>query len=244
MKRLLTDPLLQFAVLGGLLFTLDGLRQSTDTAPIEVPAHLTPEQQQQRVQAEILLREARKRGLDQGDSIIERQLQQKMRSLIESRASVLQPDSATLHAWFIQYAERYAEPARVSFEQVFYPRSVYGQATPEPFNPDLAALQQGQSISTPVLSHAHASHAALRKRYGKTLADALFSAGPEWSGPVQSGLGWHLIRVTAQHAPVLPAFASVQDRVTADWREAERERLLAQELDRLGQQYVVQVAAP
>lgn len=244
MKRLLTEPLLQFALLGGLLFMLDGLRTPGTEDPIRLPAGLSPAQQQQRVQAEILLREARKRGLDQGDSIIERQLQQKMRALIESQASVVQPDPATLQDWFTRHADHYADPPRLSYEQVYYPRSEYGPLAPAPFLSDLAALQQGQTITAPVQKQQAVSHAELRKRYGKALADAVFDAGPAWSGPVPSGLGWHLIRVTGRQPAAVPAFSRVQDRVRADWRAAERERVLAAELARLGKHYPVQVAAP
>lgn len=241
MKRLLTDPLLQFVVLGGLLFGLNHLRSPQADATIVVPAGLSPPQQQLRIQSEILLREARKRSLDQGDSIIERQLQQKMRALIESTASRHAPDDATLQQWFRRHADRYAEPARLDYEQVFYPRSAYAGKGQPPFAADLSALQQGRGNHSQVIGRNNVSHAELRKRFGKTMADAVFSADSQWSGPIQSGLGWHLIRVTQRHAPKAPEFTALRDKLTVDWREAERERVLHQELERLATQYTVKV---
>ncbi len=241
MKRILSDPLLQFCVLGGLLFGLDQLRHRPLEEMILVPSGLSPTQQELRVQSEILLREARKRALDQGDSIIDRQLQQKMRALLESQANRSTPDEATLQQWLHTHAERYAEPERLDYEQVFYPRSAYAGKAQPPFTADLSALQQGQEHHSPVISRNNVSHAELRKRFGKTLADAVFAADTRWSGPIQSGLGWHLIRVTQRHAPKAPEFAALREKLTVDWREAERERVLQQELERLATQYTVKV---
>ncbi len=242
MKGIFRDPLLQFTVLGGLLFGLDHWRNPAADEAISVPAGLSPAQLEQRVQSEILLREARRRSLDQGDSIIERQLQQKMRVLIESQASLQTPDDATLERWFDDHAERYAAPPRVDVEQVFYPRSAYSAQKPPPLTADLAGLQQDLPIGAPIIAQQNISHAELRKRYGKALADAVFAANAQWAGPIQSGLGWHLIRVTAQHAPPAADFATLREKVTMDWREAERERRLSEELQRLSTQYRVEIA--
>ena len=42
----------------------------------------------------------------------------------------------------------------------------------------------------------------------------------QWQGPIASGLGLHLVRVTARAAPSKPALATVRQRVENDWRAA------------------------
>ena len=49
--------------------------------------------------------------------------------------------------------------------------------------------------------------------------------GQEWQGPIDSALGWHLVRLTAKEPGVLPPLASIRTRVENDWRaETGRER--------------------
>ena len=42
----------------------------------------------------------------------------------------------------------------------------------------------------------------------------------QWQGPMASGLGLHLVRVSARAAPSKPSLATVRQRVTNDWRAA------------------------
>jgi peptidyl-prolyl cis-trans isomerase C len=42
----------------------------------------------------------------------------------------------------------------------------------------------------------------------------------QWSGPVASGLGLHLVRIAARTAPEKPSLASVRQRLENDWRAA------------------------
>ena len=72
---------------------------------------------------EALVREARRLGLEHGDTIIRRRLIQKMEFLLEGRVDVPDPDDATLEAWFTAHASDYTEPARATFVHRFFSRS-------------------------------------------------------------------------------------------------------------------------
>ena len=41
-----------------------------------------------------------------------------------------------------------------------------------------------------------------------------------WQGPVLSGFGWHLVRVTSKHASRVPKLSEVRQQVENDWRAA------------------------
>ena len=65
-------------------------------------------------------------------------------------------------------------------------------------------------------------------RFGQQFAEVLSALEPtgELSGPVASGFGWHLVRLTARTAEA-PTFESLQVLLTNDWRTeqiSERKR--------------------
>jgi parvulin-like peptidyl-prolyl isomerase len=142
---LVREPLLQFLVLGLLLFV--GYRQLNETAGsrerpdrIELtPDDLrqialawvaqgrpapTPEQMQAlveaRVREEILYREALALGLDKHDTIVRRRMAQKMDFLFEDVAALREPTSEELQAWFATHMERFTRPARATFRHLYF----------------------------------------------------------------------------------------------------------------------------
>ena len=242
-KVWLRDPMLQFVLIGAVLFGVNALLHPAAKQSIEVPAGMNADQQQQWVDSQVLLHEARKHGLDQADSIIARQLQLKMRALLEAQIKLAAPEDQDLRGWLDQHPQRYASEPRFDFEQVFYPRS---QLPPKPDHTLSKALQQLQSgqSNQQIEQLNNVSHADLRRRYGKALADAALNANAQWSGPVQSGLGWHTIRVTQRHPQQAPDFATLRNRLEVDWREDQREQHLEQQLARLRSDYRIVVQQP
>jgi parvulin-like peptidyl-prolyl isomerase len=43
-----------------------------------------------------------------------------------------------------------------------------------------------------------------------------------WQGPVESGFGWHLVRLESRTPTRVPAFAEVEAAVRIDWIEEQR----------------------
>ena len=121
MKRLLREPLIHFLLIGAVLFGLYGLTQPgrPGTAPskeirlsLDEIAQLTLLYQSQwrrpptpqelermvenKVQQEILYREALAMGLDKDDEIVKRRMAQKMQFLAEDVAAAREPTTAEL----------------------------------------------------------------------------------------------------------------------------------------------------
>jgi len=147
---LMKDPLVQFLVLGAILFI--GVMSwdrymakrdyiiSVDPAEIERRAMIFASENRRPptdediqaltfayVEETVLSREARRLGLDADDTIIERRLAQKMRFILESGA-VPDPDMETLKSWFDDNQTRFATPALRSFSHVFISPSGNGNA--------------------------------------------------------------------------------------------------------------------
>ena len=145
MRRWLREPLVQFLVLGLLLFFVHGVLRR---APIQDPTRhriaLTVDDLRQlevgftaqwqrpptreemvglvenRIREDVLYREALALGLDKEDSIVKRRMAQKMEFLAEDAAAAHEPTTAELQAWFEKNSAKFALPARVTFRHLYF----------------------------------------------------------------------------------------------------------------------------
>ena len=170
---------------------------------------------------EAYVREARSLGLDQGDAVIRQRLKLKMEFLAESDAARLEPSDADLQAFLEADAERFAKPLRLSFEQILLPSG----AGEEDVAATLAELRQGArpseigatNLLPPRLDEM--AVVAIDRVFGVGFGDAL--AGQplgHWSGPIRSGYGQHLVRVSERSEAALPSLSDIRERVEAEWR--------------------------
>lgn len=202
------------------------------------------------IDEQVLYREAVDRGLDRGDSIVRRQLVQKMRFLIEGAAANTASDDE-LRAWYAGHPDRYGTPATVDFEHVFLSRAKRDGRLEADADAALGQLRRApQSFTTlgdpfPVPSIvAGADPARVRREFGSDFAAALREL-PEksWAGPLVSPFGLHLVRVTAR-TPARPlAYETVAARVRADWQADRREAARREALDRLRARYRIELEA-
>lgn len=243
--KLLKDPLLQFLVIGAMLWIGHTLTTPAPPLVIQLPADISGDARQQFIDQQVLTREARRLGLQYNDSIIERQLQQKMRLLLEANATQDISD-ADLEQWISEQGNRYHQDAAVTLQQRLFRRSEFAEQAQQKAT---EALQQLSTSVTTSLDDAvdqaltEQSQAMLRKRFGKAFASAVFS-GPQapndqWQGPVQSGLGWHVFRVIERHASQPMPFEAAKHRALLDWRAEQEQQAFFQGLEALKQQYVI-----
>lgn len=211
-----------------------------------------PEELQDRldrwIDEQVLYREALALGLDRRDVIVQRQLTQKMRFLIEDATLLPEPTQAELQAWLEQHAQRYGQGPVVSFEQVFLSRGRHGERLQDEAVRVAAQLlhapQAFVGLGDPFLVGqvvTAADAARLRREFGPGFDEALAQLPQgQWSGPVASGFGLHLVRVT-ERAPFKPApLAEVADRVRLDYQLAQREERNRAALAQLRARYRVE----
>ncbi|HXG28993.1 MAG TPA: peptidylprolyl isomerase [Nevskiales bacterium] len=255
-RRGLREPLLRFLLLGLVILGVDRLltdgdASEHDTLRIVVSAGRQaalaqafraeqgrapqPEELQalldRWIDEQVLYREALALGLDRRDVIVQRQLTQKMRFLIEDDSLLPEPDEAALQAWLDRYPERYGRAPTVSFEQVFLSRGRHGERLAQEAERLAAQLRREPAtfvgLGDPFLVGqvvTQADSARLRRDFGAGFAEALaqLSAG-EWSPPLPSAFGLHLVRITAREPFRPAALAEVAEQVRRDWRLAQRE---------------------
>lgn len=199
------------------------------------------------VQDQVYYREALSLGLDKDDEVVVRRLRRKMEAMAVDEAESRSPSDAELQALIDKDPARYTEDPRTSFEQVYL-----GPDTPEnrqKAEAMLSRLRRGEGVSGDPLpipgSFKDASGEDISGQFGDEFAIALRNVSPGgWTGPLASGLGLHLVRVSARKAPQPPVLAKVRQRVENDWRATANARARDEAYARMLKGYDVVIELP
>lgn len=196
------------------------------------------------IKEEVLVREATALSLDRNDTVIRRRLRQKMEFLTSSAVAALKPTDDQLRAYFKANAKQYTAPARIAFEQVYLgeapAKDVIDQAR--------SALKSGNytppdGVKKLLLLPASvplSSQMAVDKVFGREFFKRLgdIDVG-NWSKPVQSGYGIHLVRISKRvPASVIP-FDAVRGGVQRDWLSAKAKEMAEGQYARMLARYQV-----
>jgi hypothetical protein len=268
MLRLLREPLIHFLVLGAVLFLVFDLTAERDQ-PGERRIVVTPGQVEQLasqfsrtwlrpptpgeldglveryVRSEIYYREALAMGLGQDDPYVRNRLALKLEVLLDDLSAEAEPGDEELTRFLEAHAERFAEPARLSFRQVYlnpdrHPdpsaeaqrllRLLRDGADPAKLG-DVSMLIAGLDGTTPD---------EIARQFGQDFAEAVLELEPGgWIGPIRSAFGVHLVRVSQRQPARQPALAEIRDAVLAEWRDQRRREAKEQAYRRLRERYEV-----
>lgn len=265
MTRWLREPLVHFLALGTAVFAAyvllqdpkPGARLTRDDAPMarlrsdwqERTGSAPTEAEEQRLEEqwleeEALVRRALELGLDQNDTVIRRRLAQRMRFLIEDTAPVPEPDELQLRAWVTAHPERYGEPPRTSFEQLFFSRAKRGGHLDRDANDAALSLKANpdSSVASDPFPRGRQFERydkdAIAKAFGPGFSDEI-DALPvgKWQGPIESSYGLHLVRVTLRVPASLPSLDAALKRARNDWIHEERKRLNREAVEAIIRRY-------
>ncbi|MBS0171160.1 MAG: peptidyl-prolyl cis-trans isomerase [Nitrospira sp.] len=267
--RLAREPLLHFLLIGLALFLSFGRGASDETdarrivvsqAQLELLSqqfattwHRQPTDQERShlaetyVHDEILYREGRLLGLDRDDPVIKRRVRQKLELMAEEISGGEIPSDAELATYLQANQSTFTRPALVTFEQIFL-----GSEGSDGIDRRLAAArvaaEHGRSPETfgqPTLLPPREDMASVdlvAKRFGGPFAAQLETVPlDQWTGPVVSGFGVHLVRVRELVPAALPSLKDVRSLVTGRWESERRTRALEEHYRRLRQGYQVTI---
>lgn len=186
------------------------------------------------VREEVLYREALAAGLDRDDTIIRRRLRQKMEFVSEDIVAQREPDEAELRQYLEQHQDSFRLPAHVSFTHVYLSPERRG----DNIRRDAARLLVRLSAAPVDANHASLGDSfALASEYQYIAADELdrlfgdgfateLAALPkgQWAGPIESGYGLHLVRISEYRPGELPDLAAIRAQVLRDWSVEQRRR--------------------
>jgi len=280
MKRLLREPLVHFLLIGALLFGVYGLGPSAGPATAgskeirlsqgEI-AQLTLLYQSQwrrpptpqelerlvenKVQQEILYREALAMGLDKDDEIVKRRMAQKMQFLAEDVAATREPTTDELRTWFGKNSAKFAQPPRLSFRHLYFSPDRRGARARDDAEQALAKLV-GQPVDAKIAGpladpfmfqdyYRDRAPDFLAKEFGPPFALAVAELPPgSWQGPVESGYGWHLVFVDTLIPGRVPAFEEVEPDVRTAWLNEQKALAWEKAYKEMRAKYVVLLPAP
>lgn len=177
---------------------------------------------------ELLSREARELKLDENDTIVRRRLAQKMDFMVQDTAQLAEPGEEELRQLFESRPERFQIPARITFTHVFFNGDTRGEKTSTDTLDALEQLSQAgtgnpHDFGDRFLSQYdfdEAEEQAVAGVFGLEFASRVFTVEPgEWKGPLESGYGLHLVRVTKKEPATLPDFEMVKEDVGTLWRQ-------------------------
>jgi peptidyl-prolyl cis-trans isomerase C len=269
LKRCLTEPLVHFVLIGVVIFALFGSPDQAADRSITIESTKINQLVQgfnqtwrrlptnaeldglirDYVEEEVYYREALRLGLDTDDPVIRRRLRAKMEFLASSEAENATPSDSELRAWIAQNQGRYATEARYSFDQI------YLHATgPDPRTRAQTLLAQlnaggdprfsGDMISLP-RSVKDAAQSDVEKQFGSDFAKALPGlATGRWAGPVTSGFGLHLVRITSVEKSAAAPLSVVRQQVENDWRSFTKSARAAKAYQTLLDAYDVKIEKP
>ena len=244
--RILRDPLAHFLVAGAAIWAVVSLTGGA-VDPSDRAIVLTRDQQAslalafertmgraptdaeldaaiaQWVREEVLYREAIRLGLDENDPVVRRRLAAKMDELAAAEAELARPRDAALREFYSDHGTDYESGGRLDFEQLWFSSEQAALLAR-----DEATPRGGETGLPQTLSGAGADD--IERQFGGQFSDALMrlSVSPEWQGPVASGYGWHLVRLSRREEGSVPPLEEVREAVERDWRsrtmQARREK--------------------
>jgi hypothetical protein len=202
------------------------------------------------VKDEIYYREAKKLGLDTDDSVIRRRLRLKMEFLNDAAANALSPSDAELEAYLNAHPEKFEIDPALAFQQVFLNPQKHGNKVDQDVAAILASLKSDPKVDPagfgdPSLLPADmplTPKSGIDQIFGRDFADALekLPAG-QWVGPVTSGLGSHIVRVSERQPGRVPSLVEVRNAVLREWTDEKRKEIEEQAFATLLKRYKVEI---
>ena len=265
--RIFREPLTHFALIGLVLFFGVGVVKAARQPVIridseelsqliiywELQMQRPPTQDEvkgivrERIDEEILLREALRLGLDRNDMIIRRRLAQKMSFATEDLAEAVEPTDAELRTLYNAHPGDYAAPPRMTLRHIFFSDDRAAGDARAAATRALVQLQQGRTdiAGDPFVmasTFADISPEALDKDFGPEFATAAIAARlGDWTGPVRSAYGWHDLRIEARSPAQVAPFADVRTKVREAWLAQRREAMNAASLAKLRKRYRIEI---
>jgi hypothetical protein len=249
MQRLLREPLVHFAAIGGVIFAVYAALNGASERPADVIV-ITPERIDQiaaayesawrrkpagdeldalieeEIREEVYYREAIALGLDKNDVLVRRRMRLKMEFLMDSTANAVDPAAGELEAYFAANESLYQLEPRLAFKQVYLGEN----PSAEVISSSLNRLQSDTAIDPLLLGERTLLPAELglsspdvvSSVFGKGFFEQLYAFPPGvWAGPVASTYGLHLVRILDRLPPRSARLEEVRKDVLRDWKTAK-----------------------
>ena len=274
MKTLLKEPLLHFLLLGAALFYFYSLVGDNQTSDNEITISATKigqlkysfEKTRQRqpsqeeldalvsnyFKEQVAYQKGKELGLLDGDSIIQKRIQQKLEFMVEDRVASIEPNEEQLTVFLAKHREEYRKEQLFSFEQLYFNPELHNdimdnmQTTVSKIK-SLTDSEQSQENLLALSDNIYLEYeynnmpfSQVARYFGSDFAETLgtLEAG-KWLPDVKSGYGVHIVKLKAKQGGELQPLAAVRAQVKQAWLNEQRKQSLAKFYQSLFVEYQV-----
>jgi peptidyl-prolyl cis-trans isomerase C len=244
--KLAKEPLVHFILLGCLIFATyywlnrDEQQENTIVINQQQLDHLTSLWKSQwkreptaddieavldrHIRQEVFYREALRMNLDRNDEIVKKRLAQKMEAVASDLQTLMQPASdQRLREYYHEHEEFFRLPLAYRFNQIMFLTDE--EDCEARMQSTLQSLRQGDEIPPKRKSKLGVpcdwpltTVGEIENAFGGDFSRALDDLPTgQWSGPIRSGYGWHLVFIETKQQPEVPDFEQVREFVAREY---------------------------
>lgn len=258
-RRLASEPLVQFLLLGFIVFAIDHYVFVNSDNPRRISVgddrylELVSIFEDERgrppsddeiddmliawTQNEVLYREALSMGLDRGDEMIRSRMVLKIRDVVFNNVIVDVPADDGLEAWFEANRSAYDRPELIDFEQ--FPVNDLDESSASTLAVELGEGEVPEEYESLSRLYRDRIEGNLFSVFDSDGAQAIVDAPLGHWRVARSDRGLHLSRITRRLPGEKVDFQEVRALVKDDWESFERERQIAEALREIVDQYEI-----
>lgn len=209
---------------------------------------------QEYIKEEVYYREAQSMGIDRDDPIIRRRLRQKMEFLADGIVASAEPTEKDLQAYLNKNPEKFRIEPRYTFSQVYLNPEKHTSSLKKDTSEVLAKLKQkGESAKASdygdsfMLGYyfSNVPETTVSRTFGEDFAKSLAGVKTkEWTGPIKSGYGEHLVFINDRVEGRIPPLPEVRAQVQREWLAENQKRALEGYYKSLRDRYQVSIEKP
>lgn len=205
------------------------------------------------VKEEIYSREALALGLDKDDPVIRRRLRQKLEFVNEAGVDAAAPTDADLETYLRAHPAEFEKEPTMALQQVFLNPQRHGDTIEQDAAAIRNILRANPSADLTTFGDVTllpselplSSKTAIAQTFGPEFADALDKVPPgEWTGPISSGFGLHIVRVSKRQAGGFPELSDIREAVVQNWRNDKRRDRDEAKFNEILKRYRVTIESP
>ncbi len=249
------EPFIQFLILGGLIFSLYEFTSSDSTTASELKIKINSEMIQtlreqwlaknageveekvlaelieNLIREEVLVREAKRIGLDKNDVIIHRRLMQKMDFLSANLSNMRVPDSEVLQGYYESNKKLYRVEEKRSFTHIYFSGEKRGDnaiADAQAFLDKLledetpASTRKGGDNFILAYDYKARSQQQVAQVFGAEFSKKLFVLEIlNWQGPIVSEYGAHLVYLETIDRSYIPEISEINKKLVANFMKEQ-----------------------
>jgi hypothetical protein len=206
---------------------------------------------QEHIKEEIYYREALALGLDRDDTIIKRRLRQKMEFLVDGIGDIKEPTDKDLQSYLEKHKDKFQVESRFTFSHVYLNPDRHLNSMQKDAAELLSKLNNtDDSIDTTQFGDSfmlgyyfsNQPESVVARTFGEQFAKQLNQVETgKWVGPVESGYGVHLVKITDRAQGELPPLQAIRNEVERDWMSDQQKQLSERFFESIRSRYKVRI---